>query len=101
LIERSKLMSGDSLREMTLRLASTLTLVENGGRSSRLCHPSSKAARASGSYRPDAFDCAPRPRRRSRSTIVPADGGPNSPIGAGLGGTDGRRARDKRAMAFT
>src|ERR1700751_3003798 len=98
-MERSKLMSGDSLRVMTLRLASTLTLVENGGRASRLCPPSSDPTPPSGAYRPNAFDWAPRPRRRSRSTMVPAYGGPNSPFGAGLGGTDGRRARDERAMA--
>src|ERR1043166_3614853 len=101
LIERSKLMSGDSLRVMTLRLASTLTLVANGGRSSSDCQPSSKAMRATGSERPGAFDRAARPRPRPRAPPGPGEGEPNSPVGAGLGGTDGRRARDERAMVFT
>jgi hypothetical protein len=48
-MERSKEMSGESLRVMIRRVASTVTVVLKGGKSSRLCQPSSKAIRASGS----------------------------------------------------
>src|SRR5262245_59862713 len=75
LIERSKEMSDDSLRVMLLRVESMVTVVLNGGNSSKLCQPSSKALRASGSKRPAAFDCAPRPRRRPASTATSASGG--------------------------
>src|SRR5437867_3946847 len=40
-------MSGDSLRVMILRVESMVTVVLNGGNSSKLCQPSSKAIRAS------------------------------------------------------
>jgi hypothetical protein len=49
LIERSNEMSGDSFRVMIFRVESTDTVVANGGSSSRLCQPSSKAIRAIGS----------------------------------------------------
>jgi len=49
LIERSNEMSGESLRAMILRVESAVTVVLNGGSSSRPCQPSSKAMRASGS----------------------------------------------------
>src|SRR5436190_12781380 len=87
MIERSKPISGESLRVIILRVASTVTVVLNGGKSSRLCQPSSKVRRASGSYRPDAFDTAPRPRRRSASTS-----GLKSPADAGRGIDELRRA---------
>ncbi len=48
-IERSNGMSGDSLWVITLRALSMETVVLNAGSSSRLCQPSSKATRASGS----------------------------------------------------
>src|SRR5258705_388880 len=67
-------MSGESLRAMTLREVSSVTVVLNGGKSSRLCQPSSKATRASASKRPLALDCAPRPRRRSRSIATSTSG---------------------------
>src|SRR5437763_15044635 len=75
LIERSKEISGELLRVMILRVESRLTLVLNGGNSSKFCQPSSNAMRARGSYRPDALDCAPRPRRRSRATEVSRSSG--------------------------
>jgi hypothetical protein len=50
LIERSNEMSGESLRVMILRVASTVTVVLNGGgSSSSACQPSSKVTRAIGS----------------------------------------------------
>jgi len=49
LIDRSKEMSGESLRVMILRVESMVTVVWNGGRSSKLCQPSSKAVRATDS----------------------------------------------------
>jgi hypothetical protein len=48
-MERSKEISGESLRVMILRVESRVTVVLNGGSSSKLCQPSSKAMRASGS----------------------------------------------------
>src|SRR5271168_823740 len=82
-------MSGESLRAMILRVASTVTVVLNGGNSSKLCQPSSKATRATGSKRPEAFDTVPRPRPRSRSTVLPS-----SPAGAEGGGAGGRFKAD-------
>ena len=77
-------MSGESLRVMILRVESTVTSVLNGGNSSSPCQPSSNAIRASGSNRPEAFDSAPLPRRRSRSTAAP--GSPAGTEGSGAGG---------------
>src|SRR5436190_13209626 len=71
-------MSGDSFRVMILRVESTDTVVANGGNSSRLCQPSSKAMRAIASYRPDTLDSVPRPRRRSRAMAM--SGMPRSDI---------------------
>ena len=88
-------MSGESLRVMILRVESAVTVVLNGGSSSSPCQPSSKATRASDSYRPDAFETEPRPRRRSRSISVP-----NSPAGAGGSGTGGRFKADIGLMAL-
>ena len=42
-----------------------------------------EVTRASGSKRPDAFDCAPRPRRRSASTATAASGGALRSMAAG------------------
>src|SRR5215210_1720713 len=97
LIERSKEISGESLRVMIFRVESSVTSVLNGGSSSKLCQPSSKAMRAIGSKRPEALDTAPRPRRRSRSTNVP----PSSPADAEGATTGGRgfRAKEERAMS--
>src|SRR5258705_8703874 len=75
-------MSGESLRAITLREVSTVTVVLNGGNSSRLCQPSSKATRASASKRPLALDCAPRPRRRSRSIATASSGKGVAPAGS-------------------
>ena len=79
---------------MIFRVESTVTLVLNGGNSSKPCQPSSKTTRASGSYRPVAFDAVPRPRRRSRSTALP-----NSPAGAEGGGAGGRLKAEERVIA--
>src|SRR6266516_5750368 len=79
---------------MIFRVASTVTLVANGGSSSRLCQPSSKPTRTFGSYRPDAFESAPRPRRRSRSIVS----GAKLPAGASRD-ADGVRRAEERAMA--
>src|ERR1700722_20795677 len=82
-MERSKPISGESLRVMTFRAVSRATVVLNGGNSSRLCQPSSKATRASASNRPLALDCAPRPRRRSRSIATASSGnGESAPAGS-------------------
>src|SRR5207253_10708687 len=90
LIERSKPISGESLRVITLRAVSSATVVLNGGNSSRLCQPSSNASRASASKRPLALDCAPRPRRRSRSIATASsgkeEGAPAGSEGAATGG---------------
>src|SRR5256885_15514447 len=68
---------------MTFRAVSTATVVLNGGNSSRLCQPSSNATRASASKRPLALDCAPRPRRRSRSIATANSGkGDSAPAGS-------------------
>ena len=85
-------MSGESLRVMILRAVSTVTVVSNAGNSSIDCQPSSNAMRALGSYRPDAFDSVPRPRRRSRSTAVPRNSTAGATEGAGTGGR--RRVAD-------
>src|ERR1700733_3204877 len=87
-------MSGESLRAMILRVASTVTVVLNGGNSSKPCQPSSKATRASGSKRPEAFDSVPRPRRRSRA----AGGGKKSPAGVEGSGAGGRLNADERLI---
>src|SRR5271169_3011131 len=76
-------MSGESFLVMILRVESTVTVVLNGGRSSKPCQPSSKATQAIGSKRPDAFDTVPRPRRRSRSTTAPSPAGAEGSSGAG------------------
>ena len=81
-IERSNPMSGESLRVMTLREVSSDTVVLKGGRSSRLCQPSSKATRASASNRPLALDCAPRPRRRLLSIATASSGKGVAPAGS-------------------
>src|SRR5262249_14651189 len=83
LIERSKEISGESLWAMILRVLSMVTVVLNGGNSSELCQPSSNAILANGSKRPDAFDCAPRPRRRAPSTATSASAGALGAIAAG------------------
>src|ERR1700738_4870529 len=57
LMERSNEISGESLRVMILRVVSIVTVVLNGGSSSKLCQPSSKAIRASGSERAGPFGC--------------------------------------------
>src|SRR3954452_14054128 len=95
-MERSKEISGESFLVMILRVASSVTCVLNGGKSSKLCQPSSKAMRAIGSKRPEALETAPRPRRRSRSTSLP----PPSPAGAEGATTGGRgfRAKEERAI---
>ena len=78
------------MRVITLREVSTPTVVLNGGSSSRLCQPSSKATRASASKRPLALDCAPRPRLRSRSMATASsgksEGAPAGSEGAVTGG---------------
>jgi hypothetical protein len=48
-MERSNEISGELLRVMILRVESMVTVVWNGGSSSKLCQPSSNAIRASGS----------------------------------------------------
>src|SRR5271168_2004419 len=85
---------------MILRVASTVTVVLNGGNSSgpfepKSCQPSSKVTRASGSKRPEAFETVPRPRRRSRSTAVP-----DAPAGAEGSGAGGRFNADERFMVL-
>src|SRR6516165_1263788 len=75
---------------MILRVLSMVTVVLNGGSSSELCQPSSNAILANGSKRPDAFDCAPRPRRRAPSTAASASVGASKSIAP-------RRARRTRA----
>jgi len=47
--QRSKEMSGESLRVMIFRVESMVTVVWNGGSSSKLCQPSSNAVRATDS----------------------------------------------------
>src|ERR1700761_831168 len=92
-------MSGDSLRVMTLRAVSSATVVLNGGNSARLCQPSSNPTRASASKRPLALDCAPRPRRRSRSIatassgkeVVTPAGSEGAVAGGGLGACEDAR----------
>src|SRR5258708_34044895 len=94
---------------MPSRAVSTETVVLNGGNSSRLRQPSSKAMRASASKRPLALDCAPRPRSRSRSMATANSGKEGAPAGSegavtggGLGawGGDGLlRGRAQRARA--
>jgi hypothetical protein len=49
LIERSKEMSGESLRAMIVRAFSNVTSVASGGGSSRVPQPSSQGARCVGS----------------------------------------------------
>src|SRR5436190_2051369 len=103
LIERSNEMSGESLRVMILRVASAVTVVLNGGSCSRPCQPSSKATRATGSYRPEAFEAVPRPRRRSRSTPAPWGRGswtppPISPAGVEGSGAGGRFNAEERLI---
>src|SRR6187401_135274 len=103
-MERSKPMSGESLRVMTFRAVSSATVVLNGGRSSRLCQPSSKATRASASKRPEELDCAPRPRRRSRSIATASSGkGEGTPAGSEGAVTGGclRACEDARLMKRT
>src|SRR5262249_36488710 len=90
-------MSGESLRVMILRVESMLTVVLNGGRSSKLCQPSAKATRASGSGRPVAFDGAPRPRRRSPSTATSASVGALRSTAAGRGFALSRDGAGRRA----
>ena len=59
-----------------------VTDVLNGGNSSRLCQPSSKAIRASASKRPLALDCVLRPRRLSRSIETASSGKGVAPAGS-------------------
>src|SRR5829696_3328953 len=102
-MERSKEISGESFLVMILRVASSVTCVLNGGNSSRLCQPSSKAMRAIGSKRPEALEIAPRPRRCSRSTSVPPRPPDESPPAGAEGavtGGRGFRAREERAMSL-
>src|ERR1700734_3046142 len=87
-------ISGESFLVMILRVESTVTVVLNGGKSSSPCQPSSKATRAIGSNRPDAFDAGPRPRRRSRSTATTA----GSPAGVEGSSAGGRFKADDRLM---
>src|SRR5258705_9299040 len=97
-------MSGESLRVMTLREVSSDTVVLNGGSSSRLCQPSSNATRASASNRPLSLDCAPRPRRRSRSIATLSSGkGESAPAGSEGAVTGGgfRGAEGARLLAPT
>src|SRR5688572_3544672 len=57
-------MSGDLLREMTLRAGSAATVVSNGGSSSSSDpQPSSTTCVRVDSKRPSGFDTAPRPAR--------------------------------------
>ena len=93
LIERSNEMSGEVLRVMTLRAVSSATSVLNGGKSSMLCQPSSKAIVTRGSNRPVALVCAPRPRRRARCR---PRRGLDSPAGTGMRQVRFRRATVKR-----
>src|SRR5205807_2351474 len=75
LIERSKPMSGESLRAMIVRVASTLRVVRSGiGSSSAVPQPSSNATRFSSSNRPLLLLAAPRGAGIVREVIV-ADGG--------------------------
>src|SRR5215470_12051297 len=97
LIERSKEISGESLWAMILRVLSMVTVVLNGGNSSELSQPSSNAIFANGSKRPDAFDCAPRPRRRAPSTATSASAGALRSIAAGRGFALSRDGAGRRA----
>src|SRR3954471_9414409 len=64
LIERSKPISGESLRAMIVRVESTVNVVVNGiGSSSDVPQPSSNATRRSASKRPLSLLAAPRPLR--------------------------------------
>src|SRR5215471_9062400 len=71
LIERSKPISGESLRAMIVRVESTLSVVVNGaGFSSAVPQPSSNAMRFSASKRPLSLLAAPRPLRCLRATGI-------------------------------
>src|SRR6201982_1998909 len=64
LIERSKPISGESLRAMIVRVESTVNVVVNGASSSSAVpQPSSKDTRFSASKRPLSLLAAPRPLR--------------------------------------
>src|SRR6516225_9451161 len=98
-MERSKEISGESLRAMMVRVASTVTLVLNTGRSSRLCQPSSKATWLNASKRPEALDWAPRPRRRPAAiSACPTASGGDGALEGALGDAEVRSACDDRAM---
>ncbi len=100
-VPRSKPMSGESLRVMTLRGFSICILVLSGGRLSSEPHPSSISSRAKASKRPLAFDTAPRPRRRTDS-ISRADSAGASRGGRPAAGRDirGRAASGNCSRQF-
>src|SRR5262249_48246529 len=89
-------MSGESLRAMILRVESMVTVVLNGGNSSKLCQPSSKAARrgrwlASGRPGRAGATLGPRPRR-GRAVGERGRGDATLRSGAGVG-DDGAQSR--------
>jgi hypothetical protein len=63
LIDRSKGTSGEVLRVITLRAASTVMVVRRAGGSSSRSQPSSTGTAACRSNRPLRFDAAPRALR--------------------------------------
>src|SRR5262245_49141913 len=70
LTERSNPMSGESLRVMTDRATSILTVVANGGSGSSSVGASISAVRCTDSKRCGALETAPRPLRTNRTGAV-------------------------------